>query len=181
VDVARIEAGRLTIERSPVDLCEIAREVAALYAPTSDRHELVLRLPSQPLCISCDATRVRQVLGNLVLNAIRYSPSGGLVEVALEAEHGEVTLSVSDEGIGIPAEMIEKAFRPFWLAPAEQPGPRGAGLGLAICRGIVEAHGGHVDIESEQGIGTTVRVVLPASDRGVAALGSTPARPGQSP
>ena len=115
-----------------------------------------------------DESRVRQILFNLVSNAIRFSNAGGHIRVAAEREDGAVVLTVSDDGPGIPREVMPSIFQPF-EAHAPQGRRRGAGLGLSIVKSLVELHGGDVDIRSEEGKGTTATVRLPTAAAAAAA------------
>ncbi len=121
-----------------------------------------LRLPGRELPVLVDALRIEQVLDNLLENAARYSDPDSPVEVALLAEDGHAIVSVADRGDGIPAAELEQIFEPFYRgAAATQRRIHGAGLGLAICRGIVEAHDGRIWAESGADRTTTFVVTLP--------------------
>jgi signal transduction histidine kinase len=106
-----------------------------------------------------DAARIIQVLGNLVGNAIKFTPEGGRVSVTCVEARGSVELSVTDTGPGIPADQVSHIFGAFWQARDDDH--RGIGLGLWIARSIVEAHGGSIGVESQEGRGTTFRFTLP--------------------
>lgn len=162
LEMARIESGRLHLEPARCDLREIVREAAELYAPTTAHHNLSMSLPDGPVYVSCDAMRIEQVLGNLITNAIKYSPQGGRVQVTVTREEREGVIAVSDEGIGIPQEALKDIFAPFWR---RRPDARtsGVGLGLSVVRTIVDAHGGRVDVESTPGLGSTFFVHLPVT------------------
>jgi signal transduction histidine kinase len=161
LDAASIEAGELKLEPRACDLAAVTRNVAELYVGTSPRHELRLSLPAEPLMVVCDPTRIAQVLDNLVGNAIKYSPAGGSVEVKLSTVGEEVVVSVADTGPGIEPGMSEAIFEPFGrLSPSKDVVP-GVGLGLWICRRIVLAHGGGIEVESKLGQGTRFQVRLP--------------------
>jgi len=107
-----------------------------------------------------DHRRVLQALSNLVGNAIKFTPSGGTVSLWVEAEEDEVVIAVRDTGIGIPAEYLPHLFDRYWQGERQARG--GAGLGLAIAKGIIEAHGGRIWVESTRGTGSTFRFALPA-------------------
>ena len=124
-------------------------------------HELELRLPPQPVVVTCDCMRIEQVANNLISNAIKYSPGGGRVMIDVAEEDGEATLTVRDEGVGIDTEDLEVIFDPFRRAQrAAGGGVPGVGIGLYISRLIVEAHGGRIEAHSTQGRGSQFRVVL---------------------
>lgn len=154
------DAGALPLHREPVDLVALAAEVVAGFEPQArmDGIELALHAPELPP-ISVDPLRVRQVLGNLVTNALRHTPRGGLVTVRVDGDGDAVTLEVADTGTGMDAASAERAFDRFWRAGDAA----GAGLGLAIVRDLVRAHDGDAVLESEPGRGTTVRCSFPRS------------------
>ena len=161
LDATSIEAGELKLTPRACDLAAVARDVIELYARTSPRHELRLSVPAEPVVVVCDPTRVAQVLENLVTNAIKYSPAGGTVDVTLSAGAEEVVISVADSGLGIEPGMAEAIFEPFRrVSPSKDVVP-GVGLGLSICRRIVVAHGGRIDVVSELGQGSRFQVHLP--------------------
>jgi len=175
LDATSIEAGELKLTPRACDLGAIARDVIELYATTSSRHELHLSAPAEPVVMVCDPTRVAQVLENLVNNAIKYSPAGGAVDVTLAAGAEEVVASVADTGPGIEPGMLEAIFEPFRrVSPSKDVLP-GVGLGLSICRRIVVAHGGRIDVLSKPGQGTKFEVHLP---RQVAAAPRAPSLEG---
>ena len=112
--------------------------------------------------ITADERRIKQVLLNLISNAINYSPQGGLITLSARVEGGEGMIAVKDTGLGIPAADIGRVFTPFEkISDGRVPRRSGAGLGLSLVKRIVELHGGRVAIESQEGAGTTVTVVLP--------------------
>jgi signal transduction histidine kinase len=161
LDAARVEAGHLELRLSRRDLRDISRDVVETFRESSPNHELRLALPEQPLLVSCDPLRIEQVLTNLVSNAIKYSPRGGKVEVALEQPGSEAVLHVVDQGVGIPPDDQAHIFEPFRRSGASRELVAGAGLGLFVAQRIVEAHGGRIEVESRPGAGSTFRVRLP--------------------
>jgi signal transduction histidine kinase len=110
-----------------------------------------------PLSIQADAGRLDQVLSNLVANALRHTPRGGTITLRAAATPAGMRLQVSDNGSGIPPEDVPYIFERFWSGGA----PGGSGLGLAIARQLVQAHGGHITVESQTGKGATFTIVLP--------------------
>jgi signal transduction histidine kinase len=161
LDATSIEAGELKLTPRACDLAAVVRDVIELHAGTSSRHQLRLSMPTEPVVVVCDPTRVAQVLENLVTNAIKYSPAGGAVDVTLAAGAEEVIVSVADTGLGIEPAMLEAIFEPFRrVSPSKNVSP-GVGLGLSICRRIVVAHGGRIDVVSKPGQGTRFQVHLP--------------------
>lgn len=165
LDTARIEAGQLELLLEEQDLRGLVRDAVALHEGMSPAHELVLQVPEAPVLVRCDATRISQVLNNLLNNAIKYSPQGGQVRVELTATPEAAWVAVKDQGVGIPAAERERIFEPFRRSAATRDTIPGVGLGLAVSRRIIKAHGGHIEVESEQGAGATFRVGLPRVSR----------------
>jgi two-component system, OmpR family, sensor histidine kinase MtrB len=160
LDAWRIEAGHLALHPATQDLRPIARQACDLLQDSRAGHELVLELPDEPVLAVCDAARLEQVMGNLISNAIKYSPEGGRVIVKVTQSPSAAVVAVTDQGVGISAADQASLFEPF-----RRVGPRrdipGLGLGLSVARRIVEAHGGEIAIASRPGEGSTFRVVLP--------------------
>ena len=164
-DISRIKRGRLHLERSRVDVIEVARNVLEMVAPQAAARGLELRhqLPSEPVCGEVDAGRVQQILTNLLGNAIKYTDRGGKVEFLVELNGTEVRMVVRDSGIGISPEMLRSAFDLYRQADgALKRSEGGMGLGLALTRGLVELHGGSISVHSEgENRGSEFTVVLP--------------------
>lgn len=160
LDAHRIEAGELELETTELDLRDVARHVVQLYAPTAPHHDVRLAVPREPVWVRADGLRIEQAVGNLVSNAIKYSPRGGRIEVAIEQVGEQAVVRVSDRGIGIAAEDVERIFAPFQRRARETAA--GAGLGLSVVRRIVHAHGGAIDVESRLGEGSRFSLRLPA-------------------
>jgi len=164
--LARADEGIAPLHREPVDLREIVeevRETGELLAEESGVR-VEVATPPEPMVVSVDATRIRQLILNLLTNAVKYTPPGGTVRMQLGAADGRVTLSVADTGIGIAPGDLPHIFDRFWRADSARTrtGERpGAGLGLAISKWIAEAHGGRIDVVSRPGRGTTFTVTLP--------------------
>ncbi|MFY2563468.1 sensor histidine kinase [Corallococcus terminator] len=162
LDATRIEAGRLELRREPVELQSLAREVLAEVRPLGHQHTLEYEAPPEPLVVKGDRGRLAQVLTNLLENAFKYSPSGGVVRLTLERDGTQARISVKDTGIGIPEDQRQHLFQRFFRARnAPISGFGGLGLGLYICRDIVERHGGHIQVDTEVGQGSTFHVTLP--------------------
>jgi signal transduction histidine kinase len=157
------EAGSLPLHREPTDVSVLAAEVAASFRPAAEAAGVALTASVDegvPL-LDVDPVRTREVLTNLVANALRYTPRGGHVAIAGALEKGpaagSVRLAVTDTGPGMPPEVLAHVFERFWKSPDS----RGSGLGLAIARNLVEAHGGQIGADSRPGGGTTVWFTLP--------------------
>ncbi len=174
LDLSRAESGRLHLELRAVDIGALAREVIAkveqevrstIGAPQrkpSASYRFVYDFPEQPLIGKVDARRIEQVLRNLLNNAVKYSPEGGTITVQGRGDRWQLLIRVSDEGIGIPPHEQERIFERFYRVENEVTRrTQGAGLGLSVCRSIVEAHGGHIWVDSTPGKGSTFYFTLP--------------------
>jgi two-component system, OmpR family, sensor histidine kinase VicK len=166
LDARRLEQGRLELGRDRVEIGPLLREQAELFHGQSQHHRLNLQIPSQPLAVRGDRDRLAQVIGNLLSNAIKYSPEGGVVEVVGEDDDGVVRVAVRDQGVGIPDDQQSQIFTRFFRGDAAASGISGTGLGLAVSREIVEAHGGRIGFTSAEREGSTFWLELPAADRG---------------
>ncbi|MCP9485692.1 MAG: ATP-binding protein [Gaiellaceae bacterium MAG52_C11] len=163
LDVQRIEDGRLELTQEAIDMATLLDEQAQLYRAQSPKHRLLLNLPRGPLPVRGDPNRLAQVVGNLLSNAIKYSPEGGVVELAGDSERGAVRVRVRDEGLGIASDQQSRIFTKFFRGEAGASGIGGTGLGLAVSREIVEAHGGRIGFDSEAGAGSTFWLELPVA------------------
>jgi signal transduction histidine kinase len=159
LDISRLDAGRLVLERQPTDVAAIVQSVAQTARARTRRHAIEVRGPER-LGAEVDPLRLEQVLTNLVENAIRYSPAGGPIEVELGAEELLLRVVVADHGLGVPVEHRDRIFDRFYQAHAAQH-LGGMGLGLYISRQIVELHGGRIEAEFPPEGGTRVRLELP--------------------
>jgi signal transduction histidine kinase len=170
LDVTRIEAGRVELVLRPTDLPALVEAVVAEFGPQLEvkvQHLTLRALPNMPPAL-CDETRAAQIIGNLLSNASKYTPHGGLINVtlALAEEEGFLQVSVADNGVGISAKDQERLFERFFRAEsAAPPQASGAGLGLHITRSLVEMHGGRIWFESELGKGSTFHITFPIADR----------------
>ncbi|HEU5056242.1 MAG TPA: HAMP domain-containing sensor histidine kinase [Kofleriaceae bacterium] len=162
LDTACAEAGRLEIRTQPSDVRDLVRDVAEIFEVASPGHRLELVLPADISLVDCDPGRMTQVLINLIQNAIKYSPDGGAIRVQIENGSREVTISVADQGVGIPYEEQHAVFEPYQRSSGTRTAIAGSGLGLFVVRHIVEAHGGRIDVSSSPAVGSTFRVRLPA-------------------
>jgi two-component system sensor histidine kinase BaeS len=152
------EAGALNLTLEPTDLEAVVEEVASAFASRAAAGgvELATSRDGSPEA-TVDPARIRQVLENLVANAVRHTPAGGTVSIGLLRRDDEVELNVSDTGPGIAADELDSIFDRY----ARSADSGGSGLGLAIARSLVEAHGGSIEAESPLGGGATIRVRLP--------------------
>jgi signal transduction histidine kinase len=163
LDAATLDAGVLKLEREPVRVERIAERVLAQRRLLATSWTLHLETRAGLPLADADPIRVEQVLANLVDNAIKYSPKGGPIRVRIwPTADGVVGVSVSDRGNGIPPDAIEHLFERFYRVEGAGAGVKGAGLGLFICKSLVEAHGGQISVESTPGAGSTFTFTLPA-------------------
>ncbi|WP_257446152.1 sensor histidine kinase [Archangium lipolyticum] len=173
LDTTRIEAGQLELHLGEHDLIELVRESVELHRPVSPLHTLELQVPEQPAPVRCDPTRISQVLNNLLSNAIKYSPEGGTVRIQVAPLEDGYRIAVTDSGVGIPSAEQESIFEPFRRSSSTRGVIPGVGLGLAVARKIVAAHGGSLEVQSEPGRGSTFYAKLPVAG-GAAGPNRTP-------
>lgn len=168
LDVSRLQAGQSLLQPAATNLVSLVQRVVARFQKTTTRHHLTFQTEQQTLEVVIDPRRIEQVLTNLLTNAIKYSPQGGPIEVALEQGVGTSTVEirVQDHGIGIPLHQQGQIFGRFVRADnAQAAGISGTGLGLYLSRAFVEQHGGHLWFASTEGEGTTFFLTLPQEHR----------------
>ena len=171
--VGQADEEGLQVDRVLMDLVRVAQDSVEASRPVAEKCGMTVRLAApEQLCVVADEQRVRQVLDNLISNAIKYSDRGGSVSVVVRHDVDGIELAVSDTGMGIPPEEIESLFTRFFRGnDARVSHIPGTGLGLNIVSSIVAAHGGEVSVESEVGRGSTFRVTLPSSGPSPAIVG----------
>jgi signal transduction histidine kinase len=166
LDISRMESGKARMEFQAVSPCALVEEAVDLYRRTAKDQGVAFAvavaddLPE----VWADTTRVSHVFGNLLSNALKYTPPGGSITLSAEVDEEFVRFSVADTGRGIPGRYIHRIFEQFFRGP-DQAKETGAGLGLAIVKEIVEAHGGTVGVESREGLGATFTFTLRRADR----------------
>lgn len=164
LDVTRLQTGRLLLHRTPTNVIPLVQRVATFLQQTTTRHQVEVHATQTSLLADIDPGRIEQVLINLIGNAIKYSPQGGPITISVwqEVITREISISVRDTGIGIPRQQHAQIFGRFMRAGnAQEWGISGTGLGLYICRELVERHGGHLWFESEEDAGSTFFLALP--------------------
>ncbi|AEG93179.1 hybrid sensor histidine kinase/response regulator [Ramlibacter tataouinensis] len=165
LDIARVTSGKVELKKERIDLRQVVDSAVEISLPTLEAagHRLEVRLPPEPLPLDVDPTRIAQVLGNLLNNAAKYTPDDGQVVLQARRQEGQVVISVTDSGVGIPAEALPRVFEMF--TQVGRNGDRsqgGLGIGLALVRALVELHGGTVTASSAgPGRGSTFTVQLP--------------------
>ena len=187
LDAGRIEAGTLSVEPEPTEVAAVVDRARNTFLNGGARHAVAIDLPAELPPVIADRQRIVQVLNNLLSNAARHSPESSPIRVEASREGAHVAVSVSDEGRGVPPEMLGQLFRKHvGLTGGDAAGGTAAiGLGLAICKGLVEAHGGRIRVESAGlGRGTRFTFTLPVAKGGHARAEARPAAkrtPGEAP
>lgn len=164
LDVSRLDSGNLKLQVESLDLVPLVRDALRTLVPLAAEKRIALdnRISGAMPSVLADVDRVQQVLSNLVGNALKFTPEGGRIEVSAAALSHEITISVTDNGKGIASDQVPHAFERYWQS--SRTDKHGAGLGLPIAKGIVEAHGGRIWIESALGVGTTTSFTLPVAN-----------------
>jgi len=164
LDVAKIESGKLQLNKAPTDLHDLVERVVGVMRPLAANKEITLRASLEQVpATSLDRGKIEQVLNNLLSNAVKYSSAGTKVDIRLRRENGWSVLEVEDRGQGIPEEERGALFQPFQTTSARgTAGEKSTGLGLVITKRIVEGHGGWIEVDSEVEVGSTFTVRLPA-------------------
>jgi PAS domain S-box-containing protein len=163
LDVSRLEAGRLELKRQEVDVVALATDAVMRLRLDADQHTIEVAFPDGFPKVTADPNRIEQVLMNLIENAIKYAKEGNIV-VSGEDGDGALTVRVTDEGEGIPADHLPHIFTKFYRRGSGER-RSGTGLGLYICQGIVEAHGGELTVEKSDATGTVFAFTLPKDER----------------
>ena len=161
LDLARLDARAMPLHREACDLADIARESASLLRPAAAERRIALECELAPAPCEADPERIAQVITNLLANALEHTPALGRITIRTAANHASVTLSVCDTGGGIAPEHLPRVFERFYRAdPSRNRRTGGAGLGLAICKTIADAHGGSLEVTSAPGEGSTFTLRL---------------------
>jgi PAS domain S-box-containing protein len=166
LEVAKIESGKLAIVAEDVDVRSVVAECIGLIKPAAEKRGVAVRVSVGVDCVRADPRALKQILSNLLSNAVAFTPAGGTVTLDARSEHGDAVICVRDTGCGMTEDQLAQLGRPFELICSDAAlarGTAGAGLGLALVRALAEAHGGSLAIESAPGQGTTVTVRLPSA------------------
>lgn len=167
LDMSRLEAGALNLEKDSYQVSEILESIGSGLGAMTKYHRLKVKMPAGLPSVFADKTRVGQVLTNLIENAVKYSKNGSQIMVGAKSSDGMIIITVSDRGDGIHPDLLDKVFERFYRGDTVVAGRKdGIGLGLSICRALVEAHGGKIWVESEMGRGSNFNFSLPAGKRG---------------
>jgi len=165
LDVSRITRGKITLLLTPLELTSVVAQAVETSRPLIDsrHHQLAVHVPADPVWVRGDAVRLGQVLSNLLNNAAKYTPDGGRIGLTVELRDSQATLTVADNGLGLPAESLERVFDLFWQFESRDHAQRGLGMGLTLVKRLVELHGGNVLARSAgRGQGSEFIVRLPA-------------------
>ena len=174
LDAGRIESGSLSVNPEPRDIGKLIERAQTTFLSSTDSHALIVDLEQDLPLVMADDHRVEQVLGNLLANADRHSPKSAPIHVRVAREGIDVAISVVDEGPSIPAEQLRRLFVNYEDRDERELGFGGFGLGLIVCRGLVEAHGGRIRAESnDMGYGTRITFTLPVAGDGLVGSGSS--------
>jgi len=165
MDISEAETGVMRLDRTAVDVAAVAAETVELYEDVAEQKGVTLsREVPEGLLASADRPRLRQVLANVVDNAVKYTPSGGRVSIKGRSAGDDVVIEVADTGIGVAPEHLQRIWDRLYRADGTGP-ERGLGLGLSLVKAVVEAHGGRAEVSSVAGQGTILAIVLPRASR----------------
>jgi two-component system sensor histidine kinase KdpD len=162
LEMSRLGVGMLSIKKNPADIINLCQDTISEARVRAPDHIFKLDLPPRLPRISIDDKRIRQVLDNVIDNAIKYSDTGTEIVLSVQKNRSEMHFTVTDHGSGISKDDLPRVFeRTFHSARGQKSGVPGAGLGLTICKALIEAHEGRIWIESEEGVGTKCFITLP--------------------
>jgi signal transduction histidine kinase len=166
LELSRVQASRLVLHAEAIDIKRVIQDAVERIKRQSSTHQFVVKLPRKLPLVYADPLRLERILYNLLENAVKYSPQGGKIQVSAKPEGEYLVIGVSDQGVGISPADQDKLFAPFQRLEEFRPeAARGVGLGLLVCRRLVEAHGGRIWVESKPGYGSTFFFTLPLSQK----------------
>jgi len=162
LDTVHLQSGKLSLDLEDVEVCSVLRQAEETFRPMAEKRRIQLKsnVPPDKIWVHADPLRVSQVLGNLLGNALKFTPENGSVMYGATVSNGDIAFYVTDTGPGVPEEQRAHLFEQFWQARKNDK--RGVGLGLTIAKGIVDAHGGRIWCDSKVGSGSTFSFTLPA-------------------
>jgi len=162
MDISEAETGIMRLDRTRVALDRLAGEIAELYSHVAEDAGIALHVDAEPVAVNADAARLRQAIGNLVDNALKYTSRGGTVTIHVAREADTAVVRVTDTGEGIPHEALPRIWDRLYRAESSRTKP-GLGLGLSLVAAIAKAHGAEVGVSSEPGSGSTFTLRFPAA------------------
>ncbi len=168
LDLSRMEGGSLRPEKGWYDLGSLLDDVLGRLRPLTENHRIVLDVPGDFPPVLLDYVEIDQVLSNLIENATKYTSPGTEIKISARCGEKEIQIEVADRGAGVPPAALSRLFEPFFRVDREGPRPKGTGLGLAVAKGLVEAHGGRIWAENRQRGGARFVFTLPLSEVGEA-------------
>ena len=166
LDTVRIESGEFRLNTRKVDVTQLVRDAVELWSSYSNKHKLISKIQQGPIYLECDPVRIDQIMTNLISNAIKYSPKGGIIEVSLQSSGEMTAIAIKDQGLGISHDEIGNIFEAFHRSESAQDLVPGIGIGLWITKRLVEAHHGNIQVESEVGKGATFKIQFPNGTAG---------------
>jgi len=168
LEVARMESDELVLDLQPTSFMPLITDTVDRLRLLAEQYKITLKLdaPAELPSIQGNAGKLERVLDNLLDNALKYTPEGGLITIAVRQVNGQIEVRVTDSGPGIPPEYRERIFDRFTRVPGYEGRRRGLGWGLAFCRSVIEAHGGRIWLESEIGQGSTFAFTIPVETPG---------------
>jgi signal transduction histidine kinase len=167
LDLARLESGRVQFRKSTFDIMDLLHECSDVVASKAEEDHIQIRViePEGPSMVDADRDKIKQVILNLLSNALKYNrPNGSVILKAISSE-GQIQVSVQDTGIGIPEDAVGHIFEKFYRVRDHETKASGTGLGLSICKKIIQGHGGTIEIKSKIGIGTNIICTLPRDSK----------------
>lgn len=167
LDLARLESGRVQFHKTALNITDLIYECKDVMSSKAAEDDIQIRVEASdglPL-LDADRDKIKQVLLNLISNAIKYNRPGGSITMRADAAESELIISIQDTGIGIPEEALPHLFQKFYRVREHENKISGTGLGLSICRQIVNGHGGRIEVRSKMGVGTVFTMYLPRASR----------------